>query len=640
MCDFETTVYSGQAHTEVWASACVELFHDEVTVVGSIDEQYEQFINMGCDVVAWYHNLKFDGAFWLSFLLVELGYEPLVTGDVEALELSWGKDEEMKDGQVKWAISDRGAWYRIVFKANGHVIELRDSLKLLPFSVRQIGESFGTKHKKLDMEYKGFRYAGCAITDEERRYIENDVLVVKEALEMMLSEGHDKLTIGSCCLAEYRSTMIRSDWEAFFPNLYEEPIDEARYGYATAGDYIHKSYRGGWCYLVHEKACKPLTGGCTADVNSLYPSVMSGASGNVYPVGEPTFWKGDVPSAAERDGRTYFVRVRCRFKIKPGMLPFIQIKRNGLYRATEMLTTSDVRDKDGVYHPFYIKGGELVPATVEMVLTKCDWERIQRHYDLSELEVLDGCWFSGEVGIFDQYIDKWAEVKRTSKGARRQLAKLFLNNLYGKMAASTDSSWKWCEPDKDGVLKFYDVIEYGKKPGYIPVGSAITSYARDFTIRAAQANYHGPDAPGFVYADTDSIHSDLDPAQVVGIEVHPTDFLKWKMESSWDEAWFVRQKTYMEHVVAHDLEPCDPEWDIKCAGMPERCKHLFLMSMGFPQTDVDGRPVVPKTDEEAAFVAVPRTYQDFKVGIRVPGKLLPKRLRGGIVLMDTTYEMH
>ena len=73
------------------------------------------------------------------------------------------------------------------------MLELRDSLK-----------PFGTKHKKLDMEYTGFRYAGCTITDEEKEYIKNDVLVVKEALEIMYQEGHTKLTIGSCCLAEYK----------------------------------------------------------------------------------------------------------------------------------------------------------------------------------------------------------------------------------------------------------------------------------------------------------------------------------------------------------------------------------------------------------------------------------------------------
>lgn len=55
------------------------------------------------------------------------------------------------------------------------------------------------------MEYKGFRYPNCPITDEERHYIENDVLVLKEALEICMNEGHDKLTVGSSCLSEFKS---------------------------------------------------------------------------------------------------------------------------------------------------------------------------------------------------------------------------------------------------------------------------------------------------------------------------------------------------------------------------------------------------------------------------------------------------
>ena len=45
MGDFETTVYKGQVNTEVWASAVVELFHDDVTIFHSIEETFEQHIS-------------------------------------------------------------------------------------------------------------------------------------------------------------------------------------------------------------------------------------------------------------------------------------------------------------------------------------------------------------------------------------------------------------------------------------------------------------------------------------------------------------------------------------------------------------------------------------------------------------------
>ena len=45
------------------------------------------------------------------------------------------------------------------------------------------------------------------------------------------------------------------------------------------------------------------------------------------------------------------------------------------------------------------------------------------------------------------------------------------------------------------------------------------------------------------------------------------------------------------------------------------------------------------TEEELEFLQTKRTIQDFKVGLRVPGKLLPKRIRGGVLLVDVPYEM-
>ena len=45
------------------------------------------------------------------------------------------------------------------------------------------------------------------------------------------------------------------------------------------------------------------------------------------------------------------------------------------------------------------------------------------------------------------------------------------------------------------------------------------------------------------------------------------------------------------------------------------------------------------TEEEKEFLRVKRTLEDFKVGLCVPGKLMPKRIKGGTLLVETTYEM-
>lgn len=639
MCDFETTVYEGQTSTEVWASASVEFYTENVNIFHSIDEQFQYFKTLNCDIVAYYHNLKFDGNFWLSYLLIKLKYEQAIHYlNDEQTQAEFIAIKDMKNKTFRYTISDMGQWYTLTIKVNNHIIELRDSLKLLPFSVKQIGKSFKTKHQKLDMEYIGYRYAGCNITDEEKQYIANDVLVVKEALEQLFNDGHDKLTIGSCCMEEYKKTTGAYDYKDLFPPLDEVALDKNIFGSSNADEYIRHSYRGGWCYLVKGKENKVRHNGTTGDVNSLYPSMMHSQSGNYFPIGKPYFWSGNIiPNEAIGENKYYFIRIKTRFYIKENKLPFIQIKGNHLYKGTESLTTSDILNKDGTYNRYYKdKNSNIHDSAVIMTVTMTDYKLMLKHYELVDFEILDGCWFYSMKGIFDNYINHYAEIKMNSKGAKRTEAKLFLNNLYGKLASSSNSSFKVAYVKDDESIGFYIVPANNKKVGHIATGSAITSYARNFTITAAQKNYYGVDKAGFIYADTDSIHCDLPADKIKGITVDPVKFCCWKLESSWDTAIFTRQKTYIEHITHNDLIPVDePYNDIKCAGMPQKCKDLFNKSMqGYEVKESDNY-----TQSELKFLATKRDYSDFKVGLCVPGKLLPKRIKGGVLLVDTTYEM-
>ena len=637
--DFETTVYEGQKHTEVWASAIVELNSEDVKIFKSIDETFEYLSVMKDNVIVYYHNLKFDGSFWLSYLLVDRNFKQAYNKTGERInDVEWQQEKEMKNNTFKYSISDKGQFYTIIIKVNNKFIEIRDSLKLLPFSVKKIGKSFETKHKKLDIEYTGFRYSGCEITLEEQEYIKNDVLVVKEALEIMYNEGHNKLTIGSCCLEEYKKLIGKDDYTMYFPNLTEIELDKDTYGSFNAEEYIRKSYRGGWCYVVKGKENKIYENGVTADVNSLYPSVMSSESGNRYPVGKPYFWKGNyIDEEALKTNRYFFIRIKTRFYIKKNKLPFIQVKGNLLYNGREMLETSDIYDAetDTYCKEILDFNGNLVSTRVELTLTMTDYYLMKEHYDLVDFEILDGVWFYTEIGIFDRYIEKYKKIKTVSTGAKRELAKLFLNNLYGKMATSTDSSFKVAYVKEDKSIGFLPVLANDKKPVYIPIGSAITSYARNFTIRTAQKNYYGVDKRGFIYADTDSIHCDLDVSELKDVPVHDSAFCHWKLEALWDRGIFVRAKTYIEHVTHENLKPVEPYNNIKCAGMPQKCKDLLNLSLeGYTEEEYEALK-----DVEKKFVKTKRTFKDFKRGLIVPSKLRPKRINGGIILCDTTYEM-
>ena len=129
---------------------------------------------------------------------------------------------------------------------------------------------------------------------------------------------------------------------------------------------------------------------------------------------------------------------------------------------------------------------------------------------------------------------------------------------------------------------------------------------------------------------------DLRPEEIKGITVHDKNFCCWKLESCWDVGIFARQKTYIEHVTHENLEPIDtPYYNVKCAGMPQKCKDLFVKSMcGYDEKELENY-----SEEEQQFLKTKRELTDFKLGLKIPGKLMPKRIRGGVLLVETTYEM-
>lgn len=652
-CDFETTVdddTSKQESTEVWSACFCEVGTEEAVIMHSISQFMNYWIIVNTqNVLLYFHNLKFDGSFIIDWLYNCSKFKEASEGDIEKGSFNFLSKKQMPSFSYSYLISSMGQWYSITIKAKKHIITIKDSLKLMPFSLAEISKAFKTKHKKLEMEYKGEMYAGCNIPHDKEEYIKNDVYVLAEALEFMFSQGHNKMTIGSCCMSEYKELFKVSDlgiineWNEIFPSMSEIELDKNVFGSNNVDAYIRKSYRGGWCYLVKGKENKIFHDGLTADVNSLYPSMMHSESGNVYPYGSPKFWQGNyIPKEAQGENKYFFVRFRCRFYLKEGYLPFVQIKGNWLYKPNEMLETSDIYDTDtDSYVKEYIVNGQIYSTTQTLTMTQVDYYRFREFYNVEEFEILDGCWFYAISGIFDDYINKYKEIKQNSKGAMRTLAKLFLNNLYGKLATSDNASYKVAYLKEDGVIGFKTVESHDKETVYIPCGSAITSASRDFTIRTAQANYYGTDKDGFIYADTDSIHCNISRETLKNVNVHPTNFCCWKIESNWDDAIFVRQKTYIEHITHEDEELIDdPYYNIKCAGMPKRPKALLALSLSGKQEMTQGDKIIKAENEiEEKFINVKRELTDFKIGLKVPSKLRPKRIKGGVLLVDCDYNL-
>lgn len=165
---------------------------------------------------------------------------------------------------------------------------------------------------------------------------------------------------------------------------------------------------------------------------------------------------------------------------------------------------------------------------------------------------------------------------------------------------------------EDGVVKLRNGPEETRDPVYTPVGVFTTAYARDVTIRAAQANYDV-----FAYADTDSLHL-LRDTPPDNIEVHPSKLGAWKLEYAFTRARFIRAKQYIEQLD-------NGSHVVHVAGMARDVATRITLDSGnvlYTEKNKDG------TDGEVHIATLD--------GMRLPS-LKSKRVPGGIVLQDVGF---
>lgn len=578
--DFETTTKLDDCR--VWAWATCNIYDTSQIEMGNSIDGFIEFARKTGGTY-YFHNLKFDGEFILSYLMKN-GF-------------TLNKDgREMEKNQFNTLISDRGNMFysmRICFETfpKNNQIEIRDSLKLLNYSVSQIAQTFKLPDQKLEIDYTEERPLGHIITDEERDYITNDVVIVAKALRILFDQGMTKLTIGSNALHDYKTRVGKKNFERLFPVLEVATHDD-----------LKQAYKGGFTYLAPRFAQKILGEGIVLDVNSLYPWAMH--SPNKLPYGKPVFFEGQYQQ--DKIHPLYIQRISCQFKLKKNMIPTIQIKNNlSAFVPTEYLESSNKED-------------------VVLTLTNVDLDLFKDHYDIFELEYVCGWKFRAKQGLFDDYIDYWINQKIQAtidkNPGKRALAKLMLNSLYGKFATSPLVRSKWPYLKDNGSVGYVRGEDEYRDPVYMPVGEFITSIARNKTIRSAQASYER-----FIYADTDSLHlQGLDYPE--GLNISDTELGAWAHEGTFSKAMYLRSKCYLEEMIMdadskdfQGLRSLAPQLAYVCNGVGYAGK---ITCAGMPKN------LYPQV-----------TWDNFKIGTEFTGKLAPKHVDGGIVLMNGPFKI-
>lgn len=107
----------------------------------------------------------------------------------------------------------------------------------------------------------------------------------------------------------------------------------------------------------------------------------------------PEFWKDKhIPESAKKENCYYFVRFRCRFRIKEGFSPFVQIKDSICYRSTEKLESS-MPTRDGKEYDELTICGKVYTGDVVLTMTQDEYRMFHEYYNVSREEILDGCTF-------------------------------------------------------------------------------------------------------------------------------------------------------------------------------------------------------------------------------------------------------
>ena len=562
--DFENT--TGGNKTRVWGAAIAQvdtsandyqvIVNNEVFIFDNIDEFMLFLTKLPAKTVIYFHNFaNYDGWIILYWLLKH-GY--VYTTDKRIRKRFTG------------IITDDRQIYQLKVRLNGkHTIEFRDTCKLVAGKLDKIGKNLKCSTPKLvgtvDYDDPQKNDPNYKMTDIERAYLKNDVVLLAEIFKKILKMGSlsEFLTAGSFAFSEmkhclYQDTHCLSDdemeakrltkwykkdlqdnYRALFPEI-PQGIDKR----------IRKAYRGGYC--INWSDGEVYDGhGIVLDFNSLYPSVMVNKP---YPYGIPRYFdsKHGIPTC-----ECFIVHILTRFKLKDGCLPFIQIKGSPFYVENE-----------------YIR--EQVDDEVDLWLTSVDYKLFHDMYNVLYEELIEGYEFSSCDTLFNNFVTSHYAMKANAPDkTTRQVAKIILNSSYGKFGTRIERFTGEPCINADDVVGLHLIASTDMPSAtYIPVACFVTAYGREKTIRSAVKVIEH-----LRYIDTDSLHLvDITLDEVKKIfNIDDKALGALACESEFDQGRWVRQKTYVERNIIEDGQTlAEPHINIKACGLTDEGKEELL----------------------------------------------------------------
>lgn len=559
--DFETDCDPDRTRAWIaqWAvSNGTKRFHGPVTEDGSCPEpgtaltDFYGFVMELLDAkpkcCIYFHNLKFDAQFiraafhWME----ESGcvVTPIVRmGSPVSIEI-----QQPETGNTMW---------------------IRDSMKKMPGSVRNLAKTVGMR--KLEPPggtsfepgwSQGIDYSEDSMDWD---YIDADADIPAVAMQRLHSQGRTHATASGDAWASAKEMINVSDdgthwvdkWTKYFPRICAELDTTWRRGYAgglnisrwmglcsTLGgdetamlqatlDGIARSisgvYRGD--VLTHE------------DVHSMYATVMMY---DPLPIGLPTethVW----PS----DRFLWIGELRIKLRLRDDGIPWYRFKAT-LDNLMEGWPSDALVEVTYAWH--------------DMILTSVDLATLSEWYEIEFDESFTPTFwvFNHRTGLLGDYIRYWFRRKEEAeKGSLSYVsAKLMLNSLYGRFALSPESEDTEMEWDDD--LEDWDFASVSAlredNDAYLPFAMFVTAHARARLL----ANVRAVGPENVIHCDTDSVIHWGGPSRGV---MHGDALGTWGIESHPVELYEGGFKRYIE--VLHSPIRSLQDVAVACAGVPQ-----------------------------------------------------------------------
>lgn len=355
-----------------------------------------------------------------------------------------------------------GTIVTIDIRKDKHKWILRDSYKLMPFKLADIGAKFALDVNKGEFDHKKINWGNWLDLEPEwRPYLEKDCVVLYQALRK--EEDYLRERYGVTLKRNITLPSVAKD--TFATNYLKAAIPSHRW----AEDDIRKAYFGGRVEIFKRK----ITNAHYYDVNSLYPYVMRNMP---MPVGRPV--KGKLTL---NDFGIVKARVTSPPDIAIPVLPYVEPGKKKLLFPRGTWT------------------GFFTTPELRLAAEKGYTVDIEYGYKFAQAK------------LFTEYIDELYALKERSApdSLDYTMSKLLMNSLYGKFGQGRTKKKYYLNPDSligltpeyedcDG-LELYSNEVTNESGSILPaIACFVTSYARIELYKHLDG--HDP-----AYCDTDSV---------------------------------------------------------------------------------------------------------------------------------------